>query len=204
MLMDGLLHTCLGSTASAIAISLAPLLWQNPPVLNVHAWPAKEQLPRNFSIAEALPMQQVRPLPMAFFSITEVYPPRLRTEEKRQHLTPPAVDAYNRVINSSGILSPEGPLHLIDMHHLTQGGHLLTRLAVYSSLLHLLSLEHAMPAQCNLYSRLLAAGSLLILVVYITAGCGPSCTHDGLHYSNTTYDLAVQIFANTVSVEHAE
>ncbi|KAK9784750.1 hypothetical protein WJX73_000604 [Symbiochloris irregularis] len=85
----------------------------------------------------------------ALFSITEVYPPRLRTEEKRQHLTLPMVDAYNQAIAASGILAPPGTMTLIDMHHLTQG-------------------------------------------------CGPTCTHDGLHYSNMTYDAAVQIFANQI------
>ena len=30
------------------------------------------------------------------------------------------------------------------------------------------------------------------------AGCGPSCTHDGLHYSNATYDAAFQIWANNL------
>lgn len=32
--------------------------------------------------------------------------------------------------------------------------------------------------------------------VLLLAGCGPSCTHDGLHYSNATYDTAMQIWAN--------
>ena len=33
-------------------------------------------------------------------------------------------------------------------------------------------------------------------VVTASAGCGPACTHDGLHYSNATYDAAMQIWAN--------
>ena len=58
---------------------------------------------------------------MSFFSISEIYPPRLKTEEKRQHLTLASVDAYNEAIAESGILVPSGPLHLIDIHRLTKG-----------------------------------------------------------------------------------
>ena len=59
--------------------------------------------------------------PMSIFSISEVYPPKLKTEEKRQHLTLANVDSYNKALNDSGILVPEGSLYLIDVHHLTQG-----------------------------------------------------------------------------------
>ncbi|KAK9832424.1 hypothetical protein WJX74_009685 [Apatococcus lobatus] len=84
---------------------------------------------------------------LSLFSISEVYPPKFKTEEKRAHMTLGEVDAYNRAIMNSSVLVPSGPLHLLDMHHLTQG-------------------------------------------------CGPACTHDGLHYSNATYDAAMQIWAN--------
>jgi hypothetical protein len=30
------------------------------------------------------------------------------------------------------------------------------------------------------------------------SGCGPACTHDGMHYSNATYDAAFQIWANNL------
>ena len=59
--------------------------------------------------------------PVSYFSISEVYPPKLKTEDKREHLTPARVDAYNRAIANSAILSPDGPFHLIDIHGLTQG-----------------------------------------------------------------------------------
>lgn len=59
--------------------------------------------------------------PMSIFSMSEVYPPKLKTEEKRQHLTLANVDKYNKVMNESHILVPDGSLYLIDMHHLTQG-----------------------------------------------------------------------------------
>ena len=60
-------------------------------------------------------------MPMSFFSISEVYPPKLKTEEKRLHLTLNAVDLYNRAIQDSGLLVPDGGLYLVDLHHLTQG-----------------------------------------------------------------------------------
>ena len=59
--------------------------------------------------------------PMSFFSISEVYPPKLKTEEKRARLTLANVDKYNKALNDSGVLVPEGALYLIDVHNLTQG-----------------------------------------------------------------------------------
>jgi hypothetical protein len=59
--------------------------------------------------------------PISFFSISEVYPPKLKTDEKRLHLTYDNVDWYNEAIQQSGLLVPQGPLYLVDLHHLTQG-----------------------------------------------------------------------------------
>ena len=59
--------------------------------------------------------------PVSYFSISEVYPPKLKTADKREHLTPARVDAYNQAIADSAVLSPDGPFHLIDIHSLTQG-----------------------------------------------------------------------------------
>ena len=61
-------------------------------------------------------------MPVSFFSISEVYPPKLKTEEKRLHLTLENVDLYNRAIQEAGLLVPEGALYLVDLHHLTSGG----------------------------------------------------------------------------------
>lgn len=64
---------------------------------------------------------------MQFLSITEVYPAKLKTEEKRQALTLRRVDEYNQCIQGSRILLPDGPFSLIDMHRLTQGKCMLGR-----------------------------------------------------------------------------
>ena len=32
----------------------------------------------------------------------------------------------------------------------------------------------------------------------LTVGCGASCSHDGLHYNNVTYDAAVQLMLHGV------
>ena len=32
------------------------------------------------------------------------------------------------------------------------------------------------------------------------AGCGRTCTTDGIHYTNNTYDAAVQIWLNVISL----
>jgi hypothetical protein len=69
--------------------------------------------------------------PMSVFSISEVYPPKLKTEEKRAHLTLANVDKYNKALNDSGILVPEGALYLVDVHHLTQGTLLLGPLSSF-------------------------------------------------------------------------
>ena len=58
---------------------------------------------------------------MSLFSISEIHPPKLKSEQKRQRLTIQSVAAYNEAIASSGILAPIGPLHLVDIHHLTRG-----------------------------------------------------------------------------------
>lgn len=60
-------------------------------------------------------------MPVSLFSISEVYPPKLKTEEKRLHLTLDNVDLYNRGIQDAGLLVPDGNLYLVDLHHLTQG-----------------------------------------------------------------------------------
>ena len=66
-------------------------------------------------------MQAAHPVPVSLFSISEVYPPKLKTEEKRLHLTLDNVDLYNRGIQEAGLLVPDGALYLVDLHHLTQG-----------------------------------------------------------------------------------
>lgn len=58
---------------------------------------------------------------MHLLSITEVYPAKLKSEEKRQALTLQRVDEYNQCIHDSHVLLPDGPFSLIDMHHLTKG-----------------------------------------------------------------------------------
>ena len=68
---------------------------------------------------------------MHFLSITEVYPAKLKSEEKRQALTLPRVDEYNQCIQDSHTLMPEGPFSLIDMHHLTQGKPMLGSFVLY-------------------------------------------------------------------------
>ena len=58
---------------------------------------------------------------MHFLSITEVFPPKLKTDEKKQALTLQRVDEYNQCIWDSHMLMPAGPFGLVDMHHLTRG-----------------------------------------------------------------------------------
>ena len=68
--------------------------------------------------------------PMSFFSISEVFPPKLKTEEKRKHLTYQNVDLYNEAIQKAGLLVPDGALYLVDLHHLTQGAAVIVPVAV--------------------------------------------------------------------------
>ena len=143
--------------------------------------------------------------PMSFFSVSEVYPPKLKTEDKRLHLTLANVDAYNRAINDSGVLVPGGPLYLIDVHHLTQGAPrrpLLTaqgasHAAESQTRLQLVRLSKSAEALPDLAPVLMCTRAQACSL-HAPAGCGPSCTHDGLHYSNATYDAAFQIWANNL------
>lgn len=104
------------------------------------------------NLSDGLVNKQRCDVQMHFLSITEVFPPKLKTDEKKQALTLQRVDEYNQCILDSHMLLPAGPFGLVDMHHLTRG-------------------------------------------------CGPDCTHDGLHYSNTTYDAALQIWANSLQLD---
>ncbi|KAK9808799.1 hypothetical protein WJX72_003900 [[Myrmecia] bisecta] len=46
---------------------------------------------------------------------------------------------------------------------------------------------------------LLPDGPFFLLDMHrLSQGCGAQCTHDGLHYSNATYDAALQIWVNNV------
>lgn len=107
-------------------------------------------------------------------SLTEVYPPKLRSEEKRQRMTYANVDAYNSALAASGLLVPHGPMYLLDVHHLTQG--VVRTAAVRAAPKGLCHDQH----------------------LGIAAGCGPRCTADGIHYSNATYDAALQIWGNNL------
>ena len=69
---------------------------------------------------QPLMMQKGAP-PLTLCSITEVFPPKLRAEDKRQKMTLRNVDAYNRAVADSNLLVPNGPMYLLDIHHLTQG-----------------------------------------------------------------------------------
>lgn len=65
---------------------------------------------------------QDQPIPnVSFFSLTQIYPPKLKTEEKRQRLTLANLDLYNRAIAESNVLVPEGLFYLVDIHQLTSG-----------------------------------------------------------------------------------
>lgn len=82
---------------------------------------------------------------MHFLSITEVFPPKLKNDEKKQALTLQRVDEYNQCILDSHMLLPAGPFGLIDMHHLTRG----MRCAAL----------HCTPALAHLIFRLFACGN---------------------------------------------
>ncbi len=51
-----------------------------------------------------------------------MFPPKLKTAEKRQRLTLKSVDLYNQALLQGDLVVPNGPFYLLDMHHLTAGG----------------------------------------------------------------------------------
>lgn len=58
---------------------------------------------------------------MSLCSISEVQHHKLLAEDKRKFMTPADVQAYNKAISDSGLLLPEGPLRLVDVHTITAG-----------------------------------------------------------------------------------
>ena len=152
--------------------------------------------------------------PVSYFSISEVYPPKLKTEDKREHLTPACVDAYNHAIANSAVLSPDGPFHLIDIHSLTQGAPRSCAEPLHAQpgrdgnafLWQLCVAVRVMPsfrllcldAQAALTDSSAVCNFCRSERVFHCAECGQECTHDGLHYSNATYDTAVQVWANAL------
>mmetsp|Transcript_1538 Transcript_1538/g.4445 ORF Transcript_1538/g.4445 Transcript_1538/m.4445 type:complete len:394 (+) Transcript_1538:507-1688(+) len=45
-------------------------------------------------------------------------------------------------------------------------------------------------------------GLNIIDMHHLTASCGASCTEDGIHYSNSTYDIVSQVFLNMIHYLH--
>lgn len=87
-------------------------------------WPY-DCLPASLTIAKILMplcLQGQHSPTLSIFSITAVYPPRLKTKNKQQNLTKQQVAAYNRFMIQHSMLAPVGPFQLLDIHRLTQGG----------------------------------------------------------------------------------
>jgi len=55
-------------------------------------------------------------------SISALHNGKMKTSEKQEKMTPGNVKAYNEVIYNSGTFLPKGPMHLQDVHNITQGG----------------------------------------------------------------------------------
>lgn len=58
---------------------------------------------------------------MFLCSISSLRHAKLKTEEKKQHMTPANVKAYNVALTESRLLNPDGPAGLIHMHSMTEG-----------------------------------------------------------------------------------
>lgn len=54
-------------------------------------------------------------------SISELRPAKLLTEEKRQHMTPANVKAYNKALTESKLLNSNESIQLVDAHSITAG-----------------------------------------------------------------------------------
>ena len=58
---------------------------------------------------------------MFMCSITDVQPAKLLTEQKKQHMTPANVKAYNEALTQSRLLHPDGLLELVHAYSITAG-----------------------------------------------------------------------------------
>lgn len=63
---------------------------------------------------------QLQNLRLHFLSLTEVAPSKWAFPREK-HITPQQVHKHNQAVIDSGLLSPQGPFSLIDVHRLTQG-----------------------------------------------------------------------------------
>jgi len=54
-----------------------------------------------------------------WMSASAVVPAKLKTEQKRQMMTPERVRTYNWRMGAAGILRPRGPAHLLEMYRIT-------------------------------------------------------------------------------------
>lgn len=134
-----------GASPSVLLMGAAlwPMLHERDPQAQAHA----RALGTVRDAVRGLP-PQAGLAPLCFWATTTALVGRqLNSDEKRDRLTPAAVDAYNRAPGTAQLLVPRGPCHVLDVHR-------------------------------------------------VTRGCGAACTLDGMHYSNTTYDVLLQLWLN--------
>lgn len=139
---------------------------------------------------------------------------------------------YNAAIAHSGLLAPAGPFSLVDMQRLTYGAvahsdiscMLISRTSeLHTPVIHCYNAfrsTHCLPllentallerprTQCFvfLHQRVCEYFAFIKLNVHHPAitGCGAACTEDGIHYSNSTYDAALQVWANALALSLRE
>ena len=58
---------------------------------------------------------------MYICSISDVQHAKLLTEQKKEHMTPANVKAYNEALTHSRLLKPDGPLELVHAYSITAG-----------------------------------------------------------------------------------
>ena len=100
---------------------------------------------------------------------------------------------YQSALEHSSICCrQDGPFHLIDMQRLTEGTQQLV--PNHNTSVQARHLPHVAPGCCcSVVPR--TVSMVCSFMMHSRAGCGDTCTNDGIHYINATYDAALQIWS---------
>jgi hypothetical protein len=139
-------------------------------------------------VGEVTSVRRRRPASAFWMSTTALVTDSLRTQEKRERLTPDQVSAYNEAAHSA-MITP-GPCHLLDVHRVTEGA--------------CVGCTHC-PFRVFCVARMHTCASLTCMSAHPRyPACGDTCSDDGMHFHNATYDVLVQQWAAALRfLQHA-
>ena len=115
---------------------------------------------------------------MFWMSTTALITPKLLTDEKRARLTAGQIDAYNTAAWAALSLPAGPPCQLLDVHRLTAGAPPCA--------------AHVLGPSCDPTHSARSPA------------CGASCSEDGMHFHNATYDALLQQWGSALRFRRRE